>query len=88
MHASDVGVQVGLLSEQRRAEVALVRLLARVDPLVVLEPIGRGKFLVANLALEPVFPSVQNNVVVQLSFFPERRCAVLTLKRLFFGVVG
>ena len=58
MYTSDVGVQVGLLSEQRRAEVTLVWLLACVDPLVVLEPIGRGEFFVANLALEPVFPSV------------------------------
>ena len=70
------------------AQVALVRLFARVDPLVVLEPIGRGEFLVTNLALEPVFPSVQNNVVVQLSFSHERRCTVLTLEGFFFGVVG
>ena len=88
MHSSDVGIEVGLLSKQRRTKVTLVWLLTSVYPLVVFQPIGRGEFFVANLALELVFPCVQNDVVVQLSFPHERGCAIFTLERLLFCVMG
>ena len=81
VYTPHMAVQITFWSKQRRAKVALVGFLTRVDPHVHFESRCCCTLLGAELARKLVLPSVHKDVIVVLGLLGKPERTVLTLER-------